>query len=136
MSAFDHEGAHDFGVNDDRAAYRSTSMPPRAVGGPEQFVDKDWLDLDNRFKHHPPVGAQPHLYAHVRAQAKNFVDYIIRNTPQSRERDFAVKAIEEAVMWANAGIARRTSPAMHATKEVKGVPPYISEYVGDIGVTP
>jgi len=31
----------------------------------------------------------------------------VANTPESREQSLAITALEEAVMWANAAIARR-----------------------------
>ena len=58
------------------------------------------------FSYHPPKDDQVSRYEHIRGQAHWFACVISGNTPPSREQSLALTALEEAVMWANAAIAR------------------------------
>ena len=60
-----------------------------------------------RFTYHKPVKDQPERYQEIRNLAGGMAAAIIRMTPESREQSLAITAIEEAVFWANAAIARR-----------------------------
>ena len=64
------------------------------------------LDLDNIFTYHAPKPGQPERYETIRKLVKDIARLIIRNCPESRERDIAIMKLEEAVMWANSSIAR------------------------------
>jgi hypothetical protein len=66
----------------------------------------DDADLKNRFTYHPPKPGQGNLYEHLREQALNFAFEIDAQCPESREKSLAITHLEEAVMWANAAIAR------------------------------
>ncbi len=66
-------------------------------------------ELATRFTYHPPRTGQPETYEAIRDAAKAFATYLVALTPESREQSLAVTAIEEAVFWANAAIARRES---------------------------
>lgn len=63
-------------------------------------------ELNHRFTYHAPKEGQPELYEKMRAKAKGLAAFIEKNVPDSRERALALTKVEEAVMWANAGIAR------------------------------
>ncbi len=63
-------------------------------------------DLDNKFTHHPPKNDQTGRYEEIRNQGKSFAKAIAEHCPNSREKSLAMTKIEEAVMWANASIAR------------------------------
>ena len=63
-------------------------------------------DLNNRFTYHKPKEGQPEKYEKLRAAAKNLAWDICENCPESRERSLALTNLEEAIMWANASIAR------------------------------
>jgi hypothetical protein len=63
-------------------------------------------DLENRFTYHPPKGDQPHVYELIRDSGRNLAGLIDRVCPDSREKSLAITNIEQAVMWANAAIAR------------------------------
>jgi hypothetical protein len=65
-------------------------------------------DLDRRFTYHAPKPGQPELYVAIRDKARELAVLVSDAQPNSRERALAITAIEEAVMWANAGIARNT----------------------------
>lgn len=60
----------------------------------------------NRFTYHPPKGDQAARYNHLRAVARSLALDIASTCPPSRERSIALTKLEEAVMWANASIAR------------------------------
>lgn len=63
-------------------------------------------DLDNRFVHHPPKGDQAVRYGHIRQEARELAAFIDVSCPDSREKSLAITHLEEAIMWANAAIAR------------------------------
>lgn len=58
------------------------------------------------FKYHAPKEGQSERYQQIRDKAWSVADFVIRNCPPSRERSLALTKLEEAVMWANASIAR------------------------------
>lgn len=70
----------------------------------------DPADLNNRFSYHPPKdtprGNQASRYQIIRAEAGAFAALINEQAPDSREKSLAITHLEEAVMWANAAIAR------------------------------
>lgn len=63
-------------------------------------------DLENRFTYHPPKDGQPIRYQLIRDEAGALAQTINDEVPDSREKSIALTKLEEAVMWANAGIAR------------------------------
>lgn len=63
-------------------------------------------DLENRFTYHPPTPAQVPIYVDVREAGLRLAQVVNRYAPESRELSLALTHIEEAVMWANAAIAR------------------------------
>ena len=64
-------------------------------------------ELDIRFTYHAPKDDQPLLYDAIRTKAKGLAIIISEICPDSREKSLAITKLEEAVMWANAAIARR-----------------------------
>ena len=63
-------------------------------------------DLEVVYKYHPPFGSQQERYVRIRDEAKAFASTIMALTPTSREQSLALTNLEQAVMWANAAIAR------------------------------
>ena len=63
-------------------------------------------DIENRFTYHSPKPGQPKLYEEIRDTAKLLAYKIEDECPASREKSLALTRLEEAVMWANAAIAR------------------------------
>jgi hypothetical protein len=63
-------------------------------------------EIDHNFKYHPPKEGQPELYFLIREKAKEIAHIIQIEVPDSREKSLAFTKLEEAVFWANAGIAR------------------------------
>lgn len=64
-------------------------------------------ELEVRFTYHAPQPGQVDRYNALREQAREFAAAVVAMVPESREQALALTKIEEAVMWANAGIARR-----------------------------
>lgn len=69
----------------------------------------DLFELENRFSYHPPKDTQPLKYAHIREIVHKVAAEFQHICPESRERSIAITKLEEAVMWANAAIARNSS---------------------------
>ena len=63
-------------------------------------------DLENRFTYHAPKEGQPEIYRLIREKALDLAFHIDHLSPDSREKSLAITALEECVMWANAGVAR------------------------------
>jgi hypothetical protein len=70
----------------------------------------DTDELATRFIYHRPTGDQPAKYEQIRDAVHSVADLIGELCPPSREQSLAWTALEEAVMWANAAIARREHP--------------------------
>lgn len=70
-------------------------------------------DIVHRTAHHPPRDAGV-MTAHelIRAATADFLSAVRDNSPPSREQTLAITKAEEAMMWANAAIARtqKTGP--------------------------
>lgn len=62
--------------------------------------------IGKSFTYHPPKDDQAERYEIIRNKALSFADYIDNFCPPSREKSLAITCLEEAVMWANASIAR------------------------------
>lgn len=63
-------------------------------------------DLDRRFDYHPPVGGKQQKHEAVRRHCKGLAYIFEDMLPVSREKSLALTKLEEALMWANAAIAR------------------------------
>ena len=63
-------------------------------------------ELERRFTYHKPKDDQPDRYVSIREAGKLLATLIVKSVPESREQSLAITKIEEAIMWANAGIAR------------------------------
>lgn len=66
----------------------------------------DQADIQNRFTYHPPKDGQPAKYEKLRFNGRNLADMINECCPDSREKSLAITHLENAIMWANAAIAR------------------------------
>jgi hypothetical protein len=71
----------------------------------EPVIDADELAV--RFTTRRLTGTQSGRHETIRAGAALFADTILDLTPDSREQALAITHLEQAVMWANAAIARR-----------------------------
>lgn len=63
-------------------------------------------DLNNIYTYHPPKEGQPEKYETIRKKARELATLFELMCPESREQSLAQSRLEEAVMWANASIAR------------------------------
>lgn len=63
-------------------------------------------NLEKRFTYHVPKAGQPQKYRCLRSYGLALANTIDELCPESREKSLAVTKLEEAVMWANASIAR------------------------------
>lgn len=67
--------------------------------------------LNNNFVAHAPTPEQSIDLASIRDAAYELAHDILHVVPDSRERSIALTKVEEAMFWANAGIARTSPPA-------------------------
>lgn len=73
---------------------------------PYQASEKVKSQIERVFTYNPPKGDQPTRYVHLRGVAKNLAYAIVNETPESREQSLALTHLEQAIMFANAAIAR------------------------------
>jgi hypothetical protein len=66
----------------------------------------DREELHRRFTYHPPSAEQTVLYEEIRSRALELASFIVDVAPRNREQSLAITHLEQAVMWANASIAR------------------------------
>ncbi|EEL13981.1 hypothetical protein bcere0016_54320 [Bacillus cereus 95/8201] len=62
--------------------------------------------IKNNFSYHPPKEGQVEKFTDIRNEGLHFANLIDSTCPNSREKSLALTKLEEAVMWANASIAR------------------------------
>lgn len=62
--------------------------------------------LEKTYSYHAPKGDQAERYQRIRAKVRELAELIDGSCPDSREKSLANTKLEEAVMWANAAIAR------------------------------
>jgi len=62
--------------------------------------------IENNFRYHSPKPGQNEKYEALRGEARKLAYMFDEMCPNSRERSLAMTKLEEAVMWANASIAR------------------------------
>lgn len=62
--------------------------------------------IENNFKYHEPKEGQPEKYTAIREKAKELAYLLDAECPNSREKSLAMTNLEQAVLWANAAIAR------------------------------
>jgi hypothetical protein len=65
--------------------------------------------IESDFTYHAPLVGHPEKYEALRSNAKLLAFMIDDHCPDSREKSLALTKLEEAVMWANAAIARHGS---------------------------
>lgn len=62
--------------------------------------------IENNFTYHKPTDNQHQKYLELRSAGKGMAYLISNLCPDSREKSLAVTNLEQAIMWANASIAR------------------------------
>lgn len=73
---------------------------------PPTYNQPSMEDLANRFTYHTPTPEQTARYRTIRNQAHDLAKNFALLCPDSREKSLALTSLEQAVMWANAAIAR------------------------------
>jgi hypothetical protein len=63
------------------------------------------MDLNNLFTNHTCSTGQQERMRAIRAKALDFARQIADLVPASREQSLAITSLQQAMMWANAGIA-------------------------------
>ncbi len=63
-------------------------------------------DFEKVYTYHPPTPEQTSKYEEIRNLAKAFAERMEVLCPEGWEKSLAHTKLEEAVMWANAAIAR------------------------------
>lgn len=66
--------------------------------------------VNNDFVYHAPHGDQIERYAALREAGRQLAIKIVESTPISREQSLALTNLEQAIMFANASIARNETP--------------------------
>lgn len=64
------------------------------------------IQIEKAFTYHSPKEGQPEVYETLRRHAKDLAYLINALVPDSREKSVAMTKLEEAIFWANAGVAR------------------------------
>lgn len=67
--------------------------------------------IKNNFTYHAPTPDQVETYTILRDAFKELAFLLVDECPQSRELSLALTKLEEAVMWANAAVARNKPDA-------------------------
>lgn len=74
---------------------------------PKYDISDELIDrLNVNFTYHPPKDGQPDRYNIIRNVGRSLAFTICDNCPPSRELSLALTNLEQAIMWANAAIAR------------------------------
>lgn len=75
-----------------------------------------YADVDQRMSHHPPKDALTgETHGLLRDLAKAHAKAVMDILPAGREKSLVMTKLEEALMHANAAIARTGGPAQHIT---------------------
>lgn len=70
-------------------------------------IETKLADLAHRFTHHPPVGDQATRYEAIRTEGLALAKRLLDLCPDGPELQAAIGFVDQAVMHANAAIARR-----------------------------
>ena len=101
-------GSAPIGDNPDSVSMPQVDRNPACSLDAESELARVVADLELRFTYHKPKPGQPELYGELREEALRLARMIANVVPASREKSLAFTKLEEVVMWANAGIARRS----------------------------
>lgn len=72
-------------------------------------------DLELRFAHHPPPDLDTaRRHREARSAVRDCADVMAATLPEGREKSLVLTKLEEAMMWANAAIAREPARLQHA----------------------
>ncbi len=80
--------------------------------------DDQLQDLQNRFAYHAPTGGKADKHSNLRLDCLALAKKVVAVVPPGREQASALTKLEEVMMWANAGIARK--PEVADPSEIQG----------------
>ncbi|SDP60485.1 hypothetical protein SAMN04487905_10611 [Actinopolyspora xinjiangensis] len=64
-------------------------------------------DIESRFTYHAPTDDRIEQHEQVRAEVRELAHRLNDTLPEGREKSVVMTKLEEALMWANAAIARQ-----------------------------
>lgn len=99
-------GKENAGAGEAGGLMNTTDLPPDGYKAKYPIHEKMRAELDNRFKYHAPKGDQTTRYQDLRAAGLRLAEQIVHTVPLGRDQALALTKLEEAIMHANAGIAR------------------------------
>ena len=67
---------------------------------------EQWEKMKNNFTYHKPIADQAERYEYLRKLGLDLAEAMLACCPNSRETSLAMTNLEQAIMWANASIAR------------------------------
>lgn len=87
---------------------KSIEIPQIAIEATNAVINSMELipEIEKAFSYHAPKGNQPEKYEAIRERAKELAYLIEELCPNSREKSLSKTNLEQAMMWANASIAR------------------------------
>lgn len=71
-------------------------------------------ELQHRFAYHRPTGNKGEAHEFIRNQCAYLASRINAIAPDCREKSLAITALEEAMLWTNAAIARNPETSVVA----------------------
>lgn len=90
-------------------AAREAARLALATNAPAARTNTD--ELANRFAYHAPLSdTRRQAHENIRGQIGRLAQFVVHTVPAGREQALAVTKLEEAMMWANAGLARAEDP--------------------------
>ncbi len=92
------------------AGEEESPLPSEGNPEGEKTMGEENAELEARFTYHEPRGDQNKRYVRLYNEAKMLAYAIHDAVPAFREKGLALTKLEEAIFWANAGIARREEP--------------------------
>lgn len=76
----------------------------------DETTDQWQMDMaatvERNFTYHPPKKENIHKFESLRNMGKITAEAILKYTPCCPEQTLAIRKVEEAIMWANAALAR------------------------------
>lgn len=108
----------------DRSIQTTTNTCPMAEshGNPFRYCSCGWTepaalpdDVRNRFVFHPATEATGPVHDRVRREHLKLASLIAELVPPGRHQSLAFTALQESMMWSNAGVACDTHPTSSTT---------------------
>jgi hypothetical protein len=69
-------------------------------------VHEKFKELEHQYRYHPPSGERVKQHERLRAEFLEVAKVVAYVVPAGREQALALTKLEEALFWANAGVAR------------------------------